>query len=192
MAANSLTTRPSLNSSVTHRGITVVAKGFPRGTQAAAVRAARHALTSEGIVAGRLELASVDDGDMRRLHREWMGKDCTTDVLTFDLREPDRRGKKHGDERRGTVDGQVIVCVAEARRRSAALGVTLKDELSLYVVHGCLHLCGYDDHRPTDAARMHKREDQLLIALGQGPIFSAGPAGRSGSEKGLGRRRRHR
>jgi probable rRNA maturation factor len=155
------------------------------------VRAARRALASEGVRAGRLELVAVDDRSMRRLHRVWMGADSATDVLTFDLSES-RENRRRRGAATGGVDGQIIVCAALARRRAASLGVRPRDELSLYVVHGCLHLCGYDDRRRAEAARMHRREDQLLRALGIGPVFATGEAARFDSEHAPRRRRRHR
>ena len=89
----------------------------------------------------------------------------------------DQRGRGSVEGRpRPWIDGQVIVCRSVARRKARARGADWQKELLLYVVHGCLHLCGYDDERSEDAERMHRREDEILTALGLGAVFSGGPA----------------
>lgn len=128
-------------------------------------RAARHVLRAEGFSAGRLEIVLLSDAAMRREHRRWKNRDTSTDTLSFDLRElPDDR----------RVDGLLMICPATARREARRRGVALEAELALYVVHACLHVVGYDDRRPRDFVRMHRREDELLTELGYGPVFAAG------------------
>ena len=119
----------------------------------------------EGRRNGRLEVAIVDDAEMRKLHRQWMGLGSTTDVLSFDLSDG-------GDD--GVVDAQLVVCKPVAVRSAAEIGGDWRLELLLYVVHGCLHLCGYDDVSASKAARMHRREDEILLELGHGAVFSQG------------------
>jgi probable rRNA maturation factor len=133
-------------------------------------RAALATLVGEGRMGGRLEVAIVDDAEMRKLHRRWMGLGSTTDVLTFDLSDG-------GDD--GVVDAQLVVCKPMAVRRAAETGGDWRLELLLYVVHGCLHLCGYDDVSASKAARMHRREDEILLELGHGAVFSQGERVRS-------------
>lgn len=114
---------------------------------------AEHVLRREKSKA-RLSVAVVGDATMRRLHREYMGVDSPTDVLTFPLEGP------------GGFLGEVVACAGVARREAAARGEKPSDELLLYVVHGVLHLLGYDDVAPRDFARMHRREASLLEELG--------------------------
>lgn len=130
-------------------------------------RAARVALEAEGIKHGRLEIAVVDAKQMAQAHFRWMKIRGPTDVLTFDLRDDDERKKTD------VVAGQLLVCGDIARSSAERAGVRWQAELALYVVHGCLHLCGYDDHRARDAAKMHRREDELLTRLGWGAVFGA-------------------
>lgn len=124
----------------------------------------------EDCMGGRLEVAIVDDAEMRKLHRRWMGLGSTTDVLSFDLSDG-------GDDR--VVDGQLVVCRPVAERSASKTGGDWRLELLLYVVHGCLHLCGYDDVTSSKAARMHRREDEILQQLGHGAVFSQGEKVRS-------------
>jgi len=133
-------------------------------------RAALATFGGEGRRGGRVEVAIVDDAEMRKLHRRWMGLGSTTDVLTFDL-------SNEGDD--GAVDAQLVVCKPVAVRRAAETGGDWRLELLLYVVHGCLHLCGYDDVTLSKAARMHRREDEILLELGLGAVYSQGERMRS-------------
>ena len=80
---------------------------------------------------------------MRRMNREYLGHDHVTDVITFD-------------------HGEIIVCPSVAARNAGIYGNTVGKELSLYVVHGILHLAGYDDHTPRDIQRMREKEQELL------------------------------
>lgn len=101
---------------------------------------------------------------MAELHEQFLGIAGPTDVLTFPL-EVDRRGRP--------LAGEVVVCVPEARRRSAAEGTGLRQEVLLYALHGLLHLCGFDDRTRSGFAAMHRTEDAILTTLGIGPVFSA-------------------
>lgn len=108
-----------------------------------------------------LNLAVVDDEQMSELHGQYLGIAGTTDVLTFDLRDdPDQ-----------PVEGDIVVCMDEARRQAGDRGHDTRLELLLYTVHGLLHLLGEDDHDPADYEKMHKREDDLLVRAGLGAVF---------------------
>ena len=123
-----------------------------------------------GIDRGQLTIAAVDDARMADLHQQFKGAEGTTDVLTFDFRcSPDE-----------PVEGDVVVCVDEARRQATGRGHAIRAEVLLYAVHGLLHLLGYDDHEPESAAAMHDREDALLAAIGVGPIYATRRPGAMG------------
>ncbi|MBP7748132.1 MAG: rRNA maturation RNase YbeY [Phycisphaerae bacterium] len=128
-------------------------------------RVAHYAVTAEGFRSGQLTIVVVGSRTMAALHRRFAGAGGTTDVLTFDY------GAEAGP---GRLDAEVYVCADVAQQRAARRGGTLaaaRAELALYVVHGILHLAGYDDHTARDFERMHAREDQLLERLGLGPVF---------------------
>jgi len=116
-----------------------------------------------GVVTGRVGLVVVADDEMAELHETWKNVPGTTDVLTFDLSDDDAPAD--------TVEGDIVVCIDEARRQAQTRGHTLRHEALLYAVHGLLHLLGEDDQDPDSFARMHRREDEILTSLGVGPIF---------------------
>lgn len=139
-------------------------------------RVAGAAARAEGLRRGQLSIAVVGARAMATLHERHLGVAGPTDVLTFDLGT---------DPRRGLLDGEIVVCADVARRtawqrrrlRGSARQAVACAELALYVVHGVLHLAGYDDHDPRDFKRMHAREDELLTALGLGAVYGAGGDG---------------
>lgn len=126
-------------------------------------RAAFATAAAEGARTGTISIAVVGARRMAALHARHSGIAGPTDVLTFDLGGSPRR-----------LDGEIIVCADVAARRAAARGIPLGSELALYVVHGVLHLCGYDDHTRRGFQRMHAREDEILVNLGVGAVFRAG------------------
>ncbi len=111
-------------------------------------RLARRVIAGEKLGTGDLSIAFVDRATMRRVNRTFLRHDYDTDVLAFPLD--------------GSLIGEVVVstdfAVKEARRRR----LPALEELSRYVVHGILHLAGFDDHRPADKARMWKRQEKYL------------------------------
>ncbi len=109
-----------------------------------------------------LSIALVGDRRMSALHQQFLGIPGPTDVLTFPL-EMDKKGRP--------ISGEVVVCVPEARRRSAKNSVKLREEVLLYALHGLLHLCGFDDRTESEFQRMHRREDEILDQLGVGRVF---------------------
>lgn len=115
-----------------------------------------------------LGIVLVDDRALEAMHGEWLGDPTPTDVITFDLSEGG--APKMGDGAAGP-DGELYVSVDRALRVSRERGVSPGRELALYVVHGCLHLCGFDDHEPSERRRMRVAEARVLDALGYEPDF---------------------
>lgn len=125
-----------------------------------------------------LSVALVGDDRMADLHLRFLNIPGPTDVLTFPLDEDDA----------GNVSvGEVVVCVPEARRRSADEGTDPAREVLLYALHGMLHLCGHDDLTDDGYDAMHRAEDDLLTRLGVGPVFAATPTAFPGAAGAGGR-----
>jgi probable rRNA maturation factor len=118
------------------------------------------------IFRGSWSVNIVKDREMAALHERSMGIGGTTDVLTFDMRE--------GSEAGEALDLDTVVCVDEARRRAEELGHSVREELLLYCVHSLLHVQGYDDGTAAEARRMHRREDEILEAIGVGAVYDRG------------------
>jgi rRNA maturation RNase YbeY len=126
---------------------------------------------------GSWSITLVDDPTMRDLHQRTMDIDTTTDVLTFDLRD---RGQ-------GDLDLDTVICVDEAARQATAHHHALREEILLYAIHSLLHVLGYNDTTSKAAARMHKREDELLVRLGVGPVYARPPSPERGKQRAAGK-----
>ena len=125
-------------------------------------------LGDEHVSGGELGLLFVDLAEMASLNREHMGGDGPTDVLAFPLdgADADPAATAAGA---GALLGDVVVCPARAAAQAAhhagpGHDGSLEDELALLVVHGVLHVLGYDHADGADAAVMQARERQLLVA----------------------------
>jgi probable rRNA maturation factor len=116
-------------------------------------RAAARALAAIGRPGAHLDIAVVDDDEIRRLNSRYRGIRRRTDVLAFPLQSPDTPDQ---------LLGQIVVSADTARRQARRLGVPLALELDLLVTHGTLHLVGYDDRDPVEADLMHRREREIL------------------------------
>jgi probable rRNA maturation factor len=137
------------------RGCVHVAVEAPRAAYAARiVRAAAPGMLRSLRVRGELSVALVGDAAVRRLNREWRGKDRPTDVLSFP------------QEARGRLLGDVVISLDTARRQAREGGWSLAAELRRLLAHGLLHCLGHDHERRTDARRMAVAERKLLGRAG--------------------------
>ena len=82
-----------------------------------------------------------------------MRHDYATDVLTFDSTAKDRRSP---------IEGEIIISVQTAKQNAVEYGVNLKEEIMLYMIHGVLHLLGYEDHSLSGIKKMRKKEKDLM------------------------------
>jgi probable rRNA maturation factor len=151
----------------------------------AMVDLSRRVLEAEGVRGGaEVSLLFVDEPTMTELHERFMGGTGPTDVLSFPLedeplvsgRVPDAGGTGPGEpieDLPPDLLGDVVVCPKVAAANAERDAVTLEDELALLVVHGTLHLLGWDHEEDDEATRMEARERELLLAH-----FSATWAGR--------------
>ena len=92
-----------------------------------------------------IEASIVTDKVIGQIHAEFLGDPAPTDVITFH-------------------HGEILVSADTALRQGAAHGQSLDQELALYMIHGLLHLAGWDDHDPTEAAQMAEHQFAILAA----------------------------
>lgn len=115
--------------------------------------AVRHALREEGVRAGEISIALVDDATIAQLNHEYLGHDGPTDVISFALHE-------EGEE----MIGDVYVGVDQAGRQAADFGATPAEEVLRLAVHGTLHVLGYDhpEGEERTGSEMFARQEALL------------------------------
>lgn len=100
---------------------------------------------------GEFSVALVDDGEIRRLNREYRGADKVTDVLSFKHEHP--------------LLGEIIISYPQAGRQARSCGHSTKQEIKNLLVHGLLHLLGYDHKKDKEAEKMRKTEKKILNNL---------------------------
>ncbi len=127
-------------------------------------RLAADSLIAQGVTNGEMNLLFIDESEMRQLNLDHMNKDRPTDVLSFPL---------DGNDTDQSVDifiGDIVVCPAYAERQAdehrgeLSHDGSLNDELALLVVHGVLHVLGWDHEEPVEAGKMSAAEQALLSA----------------------------
>jgi probable rRNA maturation factor len=124
-------------------------------------RAAVAALAQSGkkIGAAELSLVLADDATVRELNARWRGKDAPTNVLAFASDEPPAKGKP-------VLLGDVVLAYQTVAREAREQHKRLADHLRHLVIHGVLHLLGYDHVKATSAKRMEALETRILASLG--------------------------
>lgn len=90
-----------------------------------------------------IEFTIISDSEIARIHAEFLDDPTPTDVITFH-------------------HGEILVSADTALRQGQEHGQSLNQELALYLIHGLMHLAGWDDHEATEAAEMARRQNQVL------------------------------
>lgn len=145
----------------------------PETDDARVRRAVAAVLRAEGCPAAEISVALLDTSSVSELNAQYLDREGETDVLAFDLTDADQVSGDCCNGQCTPLQGQVVVNVELARRLAAERGIEPAAELMLYIVHGCLHLLDYDDLEADQAARMHRREDELLEQMGYGKVYHA-------------------
>lgn len=116
----------------------------------------RAVLKGEDVADYEISLAFVDNPTIHRLNQRYLQHDEPTDVLSFPLSEANA----------SKLAGELVLGVEVAAEQAVARSHDVQTELMLYVIHGLLHLCGYDDHDEVDRTTMRDRERHYLRQLG--------------------------
>ncbi len=116
----------------------------------------RAVLEGEGVADAEISVAFVDNPTIHTLNKRYLDHDEPTDVLSFPLSEPNAR----------RLAGELVIGVQVAQAQAQERRHDVQQELALYVIHGLLHLCGYDDNDEEAVQEMRRRERHYLAALG--------------------------
>jgi probable rRNA maturation factor len=135
-------------------------------------QAATVTLASENIRSAEISLVLTDDAEIHQINIDFLGHDYPTDVISFLLNDDEVSGDVT------QIDGELIISVETAERAAREHGCSPASEVILYVVHGLLHLCGYDDQ--TDLARLEMRQRELEIMKQIDSSSGAGAAAPAG------------
>ena len=117
-------------------------------------RAVKEVLRKEGRDA-RLSIVLVDNSRIKELNKQYFNSDEVTDVISFPL-----------SNNKNSLSGEIIVSVETAVDTAGKRNISVEGEIVLYILHGILHLLGYDDGNEGDARVMHEEESKILKTLG--------------------------
>ena len=124
---------------------------------------AQKVLSASGCPDGELSVVIVDDREIQDLNREYLDRDRPTNVISFSMQEGEGGGI-HPD-----LLGDVVISADTAARDAAEAGIPYERELQFLLLHGILHLLGYDHERGTEeqARLMEERERELFALIEQ-------------------------
>jgi len=125
-------------------------------------RAIRHVVDAEGATLVHVSLVLSDHETVRRLNQSYLDHDYNTDVLSFSLRDGPGPSPPTDDT---AVEGEIYVDLDTAAERHGEFDTSFDREAYRYVLHGLLHLLGYDDADPSGQTTMRKKENQYLDAV---------------------------
>ncbi len=109
-----------------------------------------------------LSISLVDNETIQNINREWRGKDRPTDVLSFPLDEDTPSGYKY------RLLGDVIISLPYAKKQAEEIGLSYREEILRLLIHGILHLLGYDhETSEEDAKIMFSLQDKIFSKLSQ-------------------------
>ena len=139
-------------------------------------RAIERALQIEQVASAVLSVTVVDNKAIHQINREHLQHDYPTDVISFqlDFAFDDEVPADSLAELRAAgamIEGEIIASAEMAADMASSGQWTAMNELTLYVIHGLLHICGYDDLTPEEKAIMRTRERVILNALGLNPVY---------------------
>ena len=112
-------------------------------------------LDDAGIVSGRLGVVLVESDTIQQFNRDFLKHDCPTDVISFPI-----------EDRPGYLEAEVLANTQIAKERAGEFCWTPREELLLYVVHGVLHLVGFNDILPEERTVMRQKEKDYLADIG--------------------------
>jgi len=117
---------------------------------------AKRALIDMGEEGVELSILFVNDAYIKRLNSKYRDTDSRTDVLAFSMRQGE------GISQHSEILGDVVISTQTARREAVRRKEPVQKELDLYLIHGILHLLGYDDEKPGARKKMRAKEKELL------------------------------
>jgi probable rRNA maturation factor len=108
----------------------------------------------EGFSINNLNYIFCSDEYLHKINLEYLDHDTYTDIITFD-----------NSELESIIEGDIFISIERVQENSQTLKTVFEEEVKRVVVHGLLHLCGYDDHSPEDKAEMRRLESEYILVF---------------------------
>ncbi len=110
-------------------------------------------IRKEGKIPGDLYFVITTDKELLKINKEFLGNNSLTDVIAFDYSEKNK------------INGEIYISKETVKRNSINYKVSLKNEMMRVMIHGTLHLCGYDDKNEKERKKMTEEENEWLIRM---------------------------
>ena len=123
-----------------------------------------HVMGEQGIEGAQVDLVFCGDGRIAELNEQWLDHTGPTDVLTFNLSEETEDGS-------GPLEGEIYIDLMQAIRQAPEFDATPDEEVRRLVIHGVLHLIGFDDAGDTAAAERMRARQEALVAGWTEPVL---------------------
>ena len=117
-------------------------------------------LNIHSLKVGDINYLLTNDEEVLKVNKEFLGHDYYTDIITFDTSDYDPE-QESDDE----VSADIVISVDTVRANAVEYGASFEEELHRVIIHGILHLIGYDDHSDEDRAEMRNQENIALELL---------------------------
>jgi probable rRNA maturation factor len=124
-------------------------------------RTARFVCKDRKVADADISIAVVNDAAIRLLKKRYFGRAITTDVISFNLGGESKRRQSDTP-----LEAEIVINAQQALRVAKRMSADPLQELHLYLIHGLLHLMGFDDHTAESAKKMHRMEGRYLRGLG--------------------------
>lgn len=115
------------------------------------------AAKKEKRIKGEIEIIIVGESEIKRLNRDYRGKNKVTDVLSFAWQEDNKVSTN--------LLGQIYICYPQIKRQAKVWQVSAKEEFSRMLIHGLLHLVGYDHDNEKDSKKMFDLQEKIIGLL---------------------------
>lgn len=132
----------------------------------AAIRLTPHAGLIDHAATAEMSVRLADDAEVHALNAQWRGKDKPTNILSFPMLQSDLIHVVMGADEGETLLGDLILAHETCAREAAEKGISLADHVTHLIVHGTLHLLGYDHANDGEAEAMEGLETLALASLG--------------------------
>jgi len=110
----------------------------------------KHVLSAEKIPVREIHIILAEDEYLHGLHKEYLNNDTPTDVMSFNLSDDDH------------VEGEIYISLDRAKSQAVRFNVSFDSEIARLIIHGLLHLKGYDDSTAPERKEMRTKEDYYL------------------------------
>jgi probable rRNA maturation factor len=160
---------------VTRRASVAKVSGLP--TNALIKKRVELMLTSLQMQKSEVSILVTDDEEIRILNHEYRDTDKATDVLSFAMQEGE------GARFAGDVLGDIVLSAQTAARQAREAKRPLRDEATMLLAHGLLHLLGWDHATPSEDRKMRAKTDALCVAAGGPPLMALGGVDQDGRSR---------